>query len=90
MSRTWLLEVLDRSLPDKVGAERDRLADEILDALPLESIGKAIHETAFQQLQRHCIAAGEAHETARDVAGNAAMAVVGVLGDIDDEEGVTT
>jgi hypothetical protein len=86
MSRAWLVGVLDRALPEMIGADRDRLADEILDALPIDLIGVTIQEAALQQLCRHCMVAEDAEHAAKDVAGNAALAVVGVLGDADVDE----
>lgn len=80
MSRAWLTDVLDRELADFVGSKRDRIADAILDALPLETIARTIAEVAHHQL-RGAVAASEIGIVSRDVAGNAAMAVVCVLGD---------
>jgi hypothetical protein len=89
MSRTWLTDVLDRELADMLGGDRDRLADAILDALPIERIGLAISNTAFQQLRAWGVCASDERSfVAKDIAGNAALAVVGVLGDadVDDQE----
>lgn len=85
MSRAWLTDVLDRELADMLGGDRDRLADAILDALPIERIGEAIAESAKQQLRCY-VASDERAYVAKDIAGNAALAVVGVLGDADVDE----
>lgn len=87
----WLLDVLDRELVDMIGAERDALATKILDALPVELIGKAIEEAAAGQLRANGLTTEEDRAViARDIAGNAAMAVVGALAvdeDIEPTEG---
>lgn len=90
MSRAWLLDVLDRELADKVGAERDRIADAVLEALPVDVIAATIAATAQNQLRYHCMRPDEARRAARDVAANAAMAVAGVLGDddLDEQKGI--
>jgi hypothetical protein len=88
MSRVWLTDVLDRELADMLGADRDRIADAVLDALPIRLIDAAIAEAALHQLRPY-VSASERQYVARDVAGNAAMAVVGVLGDADVDEEIS-
>jgi hypothetical protein len=68
-----------------IGADRDRIADAILDALPIERIGEAIADSAKQQLRCYVTSEERAY-VAKDIAGNAALAVVGVLGDADIDE----
>jgi len=85
VSRAWLTDVLERELADKLGAERDRIADAILDALPIERIGHVIAEATAAQL-RGQVPIEDLEWLPRDVAGNAAMAVVGALGDADIDE----
>ncbi len=85
MSKTWILDVLDRELPDLVGAERDRLAEKIVDAMPLLPIAAAICSAAYTQMRVRgedvkCI------ELARDIGNNAAMSVLEVLYPLVDED----
>jgi hypothetical protein len=86
----WLVDVLDRELPSMTGGQRDELAAKVLEALPVELIDRAIAESAEIQLRAHGIALGDREAMVRDVAGNAAMSVVGALAGVDDEEAEPT
>lgn len=83
---TWLIDILDRELPELTGAVRDELARKIIDALPLTPIAAAICSSAYTQLRVR----GHDEtsiEIARDIANNAAMSVVHVLQPQLDDEG---
>jgi hypothetical protein len=84
---TWLVDVLDRELASLTGAERDRVAKAIIEALPLRLVSTAIATALIVQFRAQGLSISE--ELARDVGGNAAMAVAAVLDpfvDEDDEE----
>jgi hypothetical protein len=85
MSRAWLIDVLDRELPDMIGADRDRIADAILDALPLPQIAAAVKTSALAAMLVSNIGKNNQHRhmIAADIANNGAMAVLAVLGDAD-------
>lgn len=88
MSRTWILDVLDRELPNLRGIERDRLADAILGALPVQELAAAVRTSALAALVvTHPNA--DPHKRlvlARDISNNAAISIVERLSEIDDDE----
>lgn len=75
----WLIDVLDRELPDLVGARRDAIAQQILDALPLEKLNAAIKEAAATQLRAWCVSS-DVSPMAHDISANASMAALSALG----------
>lgn len=83
---TWLIDLLDRELPGLTGGKRDELARKIVEELPLIAIAAAICSSAYTQLRVR------GHDEtsiaiARDIANNAAMAVVAVLvPDVEDDD----
>jgi hypothetical protein len=81
---TWLVDVLDRELAGLTGAERDRIAKAIIEALPLRLVSTAIATALIVQFRAQGLAISE--ELARDVGGNAAMAVAAVLDPFDDTD----
>jgi hypothetical protein len=76
----WLIEVLDRELPELRGAARDRLATLIVEAIDVTTVSRAIKEAAERQLRANGIADPHVGEIALDISGNASMAVIGALG----------
>lgn len=88
MSRTWILDVLDRELPDMLGARRDQLADAILAAIPLEPIAAAITTSALATLLVGNVIGHDRrrYELAHDIGNQAAMGVVERLSETEDEE----
>jgi len=81
MSRAWLLDVLDRELPDVVGAKRDALAEKILGALPMKQIANAIAEAAVSTMNVALETNTRVSEIAlaSDIGNNGAMSVVDTL-----------
>lgn len=83
----WLVDVLDRELPQLVGSDRDRLAEAILAALPAVPIAQAIRISAIAHLVVNNVGHPmKRHDIASDIANNAAMGVVESLSAGDEAE----
>lgn len=71
----WLAVRLDELLPERSGAERDAIAQSILDAVPLQPVVTAIAESARHVLAQRGIA-DDGGELSSELARNASMLVV--------------
>lgn len=83
MSRAWIIDVLDRELPHMAGAERDQLADKIVDAIPTRVIAAAITESLLATIRVIASDCITVDSVAKDVGANASMHVVEALGGIE-------
>lgn len=84
---TWLIDVLDREIAGVTGADRDRIAKAIIEALPVRTVAIAITQSAATQLRAHGVSTEEDRAAiARDIGNNAAMAVSTVLDPFIEEE----
>ncbi|MDQ3295102.1 MAG: hypothetical protein M3619_00770 [Myxococcota bacterium] len=80
MIARWIVDVLDRELPNLTGAERDRIAEALDEALPTNAIVDAIASSAQAVLTQRNIRDG-AGDVAREIANNSAQTVVFALGE---------
>lgn len=75
-----MIDVLDRELPELTGADRDRLAKRIADAVPVDLVAGVIAKAAATQLRAHGVRDPD-DVIAVDIASQAAMCVCGELSD---------
>jgi len=74
---TWLVDALDRALPEMRGRERDELAEVILEAIPKQLVADVIRESATSVLiTRGFIDDQFRRELAFEIGNNAGCSVV--------------
>ena len=79
MIAPWLIGVLDLALPNLTTAQREDLAERIIDAMPAVEIMDAIKESVAGELAHRGVA-DERNDMARKIARTAAQNVIGALG----------
>lgn len=74
----WLVAVLDDELPNVVGAERERIAERIVEAIPGRAIAKVIATSAQAVLATRKIR-DDGGDLCREIGNNAAQTVLVTL-----------